>query len=315
MADTINNGGAIAIKGFNYQKASIILIIINNYDKDGFHLIPEAEDDFQVHIDNKNIFIQVKGERGITLNKLVKNDIISKNLVPGNDEDFRKIFFWDIGSTFKNELIDVPEGNIISPLLKYSNDHKELIKAKLDLNDNQQQRLDNQFLYITPFQNDLSVAITLLLGEMVTQELSVNKEIGRALLAELCLMIDQKSEIPFQETDFSEKKIDAEYIKKLFFHIEQMDLFNEILEKSNYNTFQKSKIKLERNKILIAYQNTKHKVLKHFEDNSLDFTGLEDDLIAEVIELIKAIDNTINDDNLLAAISIECLCCLWREGS
>ncbi|MBB6696659.1 hypothetical protein [Clostridium algidicarnis] len=52
MANTIDNGGAIAIKGFNYQKASIILVMIKNYSRDGFHVIPEAEDDFQVHVDD-----------------------------------------------------------------------------------------------------------------------------------------------------------------------------------------------------------------------------------------------------------------------
>lgn len=63
MPNKINNGGAIAIKGFNYQKASIILIMINNYQREDFLIIPEAEDDFQVYVDGKTIFIQVKGEK------------------------------------------------------------------------------------------------------------------------------------------------------------------------------------------------------------------------------------------------------------
>lgn len=81
MTGAIDNGGAVAIKGFNYQKASIILVMINNYHRDNFSVIPEAEDDFQVHVDGKNIFIQVKGEKSITLSKLITKDIIKKKFI------------------------------------------------------------------------------------------------------------------------------------------------------------------------------------------------------------------------------------------
>lgn len=42
------NGGAIAIKGFNFQKAAISFIAIKNYDKPNFHILVEAKDDFEV---------------------------------------------------------------------------------------------------------------------------------------------------------------------------------------------------------------------------------------------------------------------------
>ena len=315
MANTIDNGGAIAIKGFNYQKASIILVMIKNYSRDGFHVIPEAEDDFQVHVDDKNIFIQVKGEKSITLNKLVKKEIIKKNLVPGQDEDIRKIFFWDISSAFHKELTNVPTGNVTSSLLKYSDDHKNKIVAALKLNDNQKKRLDNQFLYTTPFNNDLTEAITRLFGEMVKQELHVDNESGRALLAELSLMIDQKSEIIVHANDFTEKIIDGRYLKSLFVRVQQLDLFDKILEKSNYNTFRKNRIQHERTKILVAYQNTKKKTKEHCNCCNLDFeNSSEDELIAELITIVKETDDTINNENLLVAISVECLCDLWEEA-
>lgn len=90
MSGKIENGGAVAIKGFNYQKASLILVMINNYSRDGFKVVPEADDDFQIHVDGQNIYIQVKGEKSITLAKLINEKIIEKNLVPGQDEDIRK---------------------------------------------------------------------------------------------------------------------------------------------------------------------------------------------------------------------------------
>ena len=79
MARKMENGGAIAIKGFNYQKASIILVMINNYSRDGFKVIPEADDDFQILVEGQNIFIQVKGEKNLTLKQLINKGIIEKN--------------------------------------------------------------------------------------------------------------------------------------------------------------------------------------------------------------------------------------------
>jgi hypothetical protein len=310
---TINNGGAIAIKGFNYQKASIILVMIKNYSREGFRIIPEAEDDFQVYVDDKNIFIQVKGLRGMTLNKLIQKEIIEKNLVQGQNGDIRKIFFWDISASFKKELTVVPTGNITSSLLKYTDEHKDKIIAKLKLNDNQKERLDNQFLYITPFNNDLTEAIIRLLGEMVTQELHVDNESGRALLAELSLMIDQKSEILVIGDDYTEKTIDSEYLNNIFVCVQKLDLFDEILDKSKYNTFKKEKIRRERTKIVVAYQNTKKKAKKHCNCCELDFeNSSEDDLIEKLVTIVRETDDTISNDNLLVAIAIECLCDLWE---
>ena len=313
---TTDNGGAIAIKGFNYQKACIILVMIKNYSRDEFHIIPEAEDDFQVHIDDKNIFIQVKGSKCMTLNKLIKKEIIGKNLIPGQDEDIRKIFFWDISASFKKELTVLPTGNITSPLLKYTDEHKDKITTELQLDESQKERLDNQFLYTTPFNNDLTEAISRLFGEMVTQGLHVDKESGRAVLAELSLMIDQKSEVLVSGDDYTEKTINGEYLKNIFIRVQQLDLFDEILDKSKYNTFKKERIRFERTKILIHYQNTKKKAKEHCNCCNLDFeNSSSDELIDELVTIVRETDDTISDVNLLVAISVECLCDLWEGES
>lgn len=313
---TTDNGGAIAIKGFNYQKACIILVMIKNYSRDEFHIIPEAEDDFQVHIDDKNIFIQVKGSKCMTLNKLIKKEIIGKNLIPGQDEDIRKIFFWDISASFKKELTVLSTGNITSPLLKYTDEHKDKITTELQLDESQKERLNNQFLYTTPFNNDLTEAISRLFGEMVTQGLHVDKESGRAVLAELSLMIDQKSEVLVSSDDYTEKTINGEYLKNIFIRVQQLDLFDEILDKSKYNTFKKERIRFERTKILIHYQNTKKKAKEHCNYCNLDFeNSSEDELIDELVTIVRETDDTISDVNLLVAISVECLCDLWEGES
>lgn len=312
MPNKIDNGGAIAIKGFNYQKASIILIMINNYQRDDFSVIPEAEDDFQVHVNRKNIFIQVKGEKSITLSKLITKEIIEKNLVPGQDDDTRKIFVWDIGKSFQNDLIENKNGNIISPLLSYSDDDVKKVINDLSLNTSQQKRLKNQYIYRTPFSNDLTEAIKRLFGEMIAQELHVNNESGRALLAELTLMIDQKSEIIVQDDNYYEKMIDNEYLKNVFVRVEQFQMFDEILNKLSYNGLRKEKIKQEKTKILVGHQNIKKKTKNNCND--LDLENLnEQELVNQIVQIIRNHDNTMTNDNLMIAIAIECLCELWED--
>lgn len=313
MPNKINNGGAIAIKGFNYQKASIILIMINNYQREDFLIIPEAEDDFQVYVNGKTIFIQVKGEKNITLQKLISKEIIKKNLIPGHDEDIRKIFVWDIDKKFQNSLKEIVSGNIISPLLNYSDQDLKRISDNLNLNENQQIRLKNQYIYKTPFNNNLTEAIKRLFGELVSQNLQINNESGRALLSELSLMIDQKSEIIVLDNNYSLKTIDNVYLKKVFARVEQHQEFDRILDKLSYNEFKKRRIKQEKTKILVSYQNIKKKTKNYCNNLNLE-QSTEQELINQIVQIIKNHDSSITNDNLIIAIAIECLCELWEDA-
>lgn len=312
MANKIDNGGAIAIKGFNYQKASIILVMINNYQRDGFSIIPEADDDFKVCVEGKNIFIQVKGEKSITLKKLINKEIIEKNLIPGQDDDIRKIFIWNIGKTFQDQLIENHPGNIISPLLKYSDEDLKKVITDLTLDAKQQQRLKNQFLYKTPFSNNLTEAIRCLFGEMVVNELHVDIESGRAILAELSLMIDQKSEVLFDGINHQDKEINGDYLKELFVKVQQFEMFEKILNTLSYNAFKQERIKQERTKIPITHYSTKKRVKTNCYN--LDIENLtEQELVNEIITIVENNDNSITDENLKIAVAIDCLCELWED--
>ena len=86
--EEVDNGGAIALKGFNYQNAVASLIAILNYDKDNFLLFIETKDDIEVDIEDKHVFIQVKGQ-SLSLTNLLsienknsdnKKCIFSKNI-------------------------------------------------------------------------------------------------------------------------------------------------------------------------------------------------------------------------------------------
>lgn len=82
--EEVDNGGAIALKGFNYQNAVASLIAILNYDKDNFLLFIETKDDIEVDIEDKHVFIQVKGQ-SLSLTNLLsienKNSDILKNII------------------------------------------------------------------------------------------------------------------------------------------------------------------------------------------------------------------------------------------
>src|SRR5690625_5850965 len=130
----IDTGCATAIKVFNYQKASMILVMIKNHRKEAFMVIPEAEDDFEIRYENKCFFIQVKGTKNLSLTKLTKRpsgkkvkekpSILEKTISPGEDSDIRKIFLWSLIDSTKKELEEEYNHQIISPIYKLSSDQK-----------------------------------------------------------------------------------------------------------------------------------------------------------------------------------------------
>ena len=94
MSD-FENGGAFAIKGFNFQKAAITFIAIKNFNKPDFHILVEARDDFEVKFNGYEAYIQVKSQK-LSLNKLLNSkngkSILEKNLSNGNTNSHYKIF-------------------------------------------------------------------------------------------------------------------------------------------------------------------------------------------------------------------------------
>ncbi|WP_410531465.1 dsDNA nuclease domain-containing protein [Streptococcus agalactiae] len=67
-----DNGGAIAQKGFNYQNCVVSLVAIRNYKKPNFSIYVEADEDFEVmYDDDYHAYIQVKGQKGMSIKKLL----------------------------------------------------------------------------------------------------------------------------------------------------------------------------------------------------------------------------------------------------
>lgn len=305
----IDNGGAIAIKGFNYQKAAIIHVMIKNFDKDNFKVIPESREDFEVHLEQDTYFIQVKGIKKLSLGKLMsrpkgKPSIIEKNLSSGDENIIRKIFLWDLIEGTKNELVS-KTGNLIP--LKYclSDEQRLEVIKKLKLNDEQINRLKNQYIYITPFPNDLSLALTVLKGEMVDEDLLVTNERAKVVLGTLCLEIDQRSEIEVtNDGDIKRKEIDSAFLKRIFMRVRQKELFETVLNNLSINTLMKERVKKQKYRIPLLNQSLKMKL-----KNEVDFSNVlkmnDEDAINYIKNSLINIEPNIDMETAIA-LSIDC---------
>lgn len=310
----VDNGGAVAIKGFNYQKASIILVMIHNFEKDNFKVIPESHEDFEIYIEEKVYYIQVKGTAKLSIKNMMKREkdkpsIIEKNLTPGNDNDKRKIFLWDLAATTKKEIVS-KKGTFISPLYGFSENQKLEVSNTLKLDKRNQTRLNNQYIYITPFSNNLNLALTMLKGEMVNKDLVVTNERAKMVLGELSLEIDQKSEIPVideSEIDLKAKEIGGNYLKTLFLTIKQKESFDDVLNKLPYNSIMTAKIKREKIRIPLLYKSVKERV-KEAVDLDLLISKTDEEAVQYLLNLLNEITPEIEKRELSIALAIECFC-------
>lgn len=309
----IDNGGAIAIKGFNYQTASIILVIIRNYDKDDFEVIPESKDDVEVRLNNTHYFIQIKGTKKLSIAKLIKKEkdkdkadkksIIEKNLAQGDDNSFRKIFLCDMTESMEKDLVPIKEEDLINPLLQYSKDQKKEIATTLKLTPNLTKRLDKQYIYKTPFENNYQNALIYLTGYMVDRGL-VGERSG-IVLNELTNQILQKSEIVIKnEEEIELKSLKGSLLKQIFTKVEREEEYNNLLATLPYNHLMKKQILKKKTHIPILYTALKDKVKRRIDVDLLS-SKTDYEAINSICEIIDYEDKSI-DTNLKIALSIDC---------
>ncbi|HHZ8741218.1 TPA: dsDNA nuclease domain-containing protein [Staphylococcus aureus] len=189
------NGGANAQRGFNYQNCVISLVAIRNYKKPNFKIYVEADEDFEVNYgDDYHVCIQVKGEKNLTFNKLLKGEkgklsIFEKNLSSGKSDSVYKIVVFSFSRKDMESMQEqTDEEELFSNSWLLSNDQKNKVN-----ND----RVENFSLVKTAFDNDMKNARIYLKGELVQQNIVVE---GRAevILNELFQQILQKSEKKFK---------------------------------------------------------------------------------------------------------------------
>ncbi|MBG9979434.1 dsDNA nuclease domain-containing protein [Facklamia lactis] len=302
------NGGAYAIKGFNFQKACILYIILENYLKTDFSIIPESKEDFDVSIGIKKYYVQVKSKKNYSLNQLIKRDenelsVLEKNLSHGNINDSRKFAFSSITNAFFNGLIET-NGELLPRVLQYSDSQITDVVSQLELNQENKSRLKNQRIIIMPFQDNLTSAYTYLLGKMVENNININDCRKIYTLNSLSIKIDQKSELPVtKDEDISYKKICGEYLKELFKSTEENESFEEYLDEFDYTYLKKRKILLKKLNIIheqshnmnIIRDKVKIENLLQFENDKL--------VIDYLVGKVKEIDEYLLDTDMILAMA------------
>lgn len=112
---TIDNGGASAIKGFNYQKSIAMLIAVLYFLEKDFELAVEAEDDIVFSSSFRTVYIQAKSATMslATVSKKHKGkpSVIEKNMSHGTGKnDLYKIVapaFKNMDKTLKKKLMQL----------------------------------------------------------------------------------------------------------------------------------------------------------------------------------------------------------------
>lgn len=283
------NGGAFAIKGFNFQKAAISLIAIKNYHKPNFHIFVEAKDDYEVKYDGYEAYIQVKSKK-LSINQLLKSDkgysILEKNLSNGNRNSHFKIFVKSFAETDIKKMVEVSQGNICTPLYSYNDKQKNSILSQLQDKEKMEEfgdKLLSSYIYMPPFKDSLAEAIPVLLGEMALNEIDVSHKRGQIAVNELFTLIDQKSEfIVKSEEDFQKKAILKEDLKKIFKLSSTFDAFDQLLESTSYSFFLKKQIKKEQLKIIQLYSTVKSAAERELSNFDL-LDGTEEEVIDKAI--------------------------------
>ncbi|MDU5510875.1 hypothetical protein [Enterococcus gilvus] len=204
--------------------------------------------------------------------------------------------------------MNIQTGTLVSPIYCFSSTQKQIIEQTLKLDEKQVDRLNYQKIYITPFSNNLEIALTMLKGMMVDKDLLVTNERVKVVLGELSLEIDQKSEIIVtNDSDIKRKEINGDYLKKVFTTVQQKELFDEVLNNLSINTIMKKKVKRAKLSIPLIYQTLKEQLKQKADFNLILSKSNDEDAIKYLREVLNDMKLEINAD-LAIALAIECFC-------
>jgi hypothetical protein len=313
------DGGANAIRGFNYQKAVISLIAVLNYRKDDFEIFLENQEDAEVLFRDTHTFIQIKGG-DLSISKLkaadskTKKSILGKNLSKKYSERSRyKIVTPDsFAKKDKNDLDEVDEVDenlIFDKIYKYSNSQKEDIALSLIaegfIEEDLRQKLSKSYLYFSPFKNDLDIATSFIKGKMSDNNINLDNGKGDIALNELFNQIDDRSEIPpCNDNSYNQKKrLTASELKRIFLTTERDNFQDQIWKDVKLNTrftlLEQGKIEKERLRILST-----HKALKRKMIESIGIFTTDTDTIVLVESLYNKVVN-LGEKCVLYAILID----------
>lgn len=302
-----DNGGAVAQKGFNYQTAVISLVAIRNYRKDNFTIFVEADEDFEVTYDeNYHAYIQVKGHKNLTLNKLLKSEngkpsILEKNLDNGTIDSHYKIVVYNFSERDLKKMIRIDDDELFEKGYHFSENQKNQISNA---------KSDNLTLVITDFKADIKAAEKFLIGEMHNQGISVDKK-ADSVFRELNRIISQKAEIIITKDAEKElKKITANELQPILMKVSALERFDVVLEKFHFSEFKNEKIRNEKNKLFLEHSVLRDKVISDMRVYDLEEVP-EEVVINDVIKKFLSKENI--EENTKYAICISAYCNLLEE--
>ncbi len=245
----IENGGAQAIKGFNYQKSVIALIAVLHYlDSDQVDLYIESEDDIVVKTSARKTYIQSKSTEqtiaSIVYRKDGKASVLEKNLSNGGDntDDRYKLVTPRFGGQDKYlSEIDAEIFTEGAQVYSYLQTARTSITDKLP--DVSEVKLRNSRVALTAFPAKQADALTHIKGVMSNMNIPIDNSYGSAALGELCLRIDQKSEIIAKDaTDYEKKKITQHDLRRIFGHTYKAQLFEDIIDALGYSIMKRTEL-------------------------------------------------------------------------
>lgn len=313
MAD---NGGASAIKGFNYQTAVVSVVAIRNFTKPNFTIYVEADDDFEVlYDDNFHALIQVKGEKKVSLSSLMYNkkskgkempSILEKSLLnpKGTDESHYKIVVYNFTQSDLDEA-SFCDNEIFGKCYKFSESQKEKFREKL-----KSPRVEQLSLIKTIFstdEKDSDGRRKFLKGEMADAGIVIDNRHNQ-ILNELQQIILQKSGIEIKkDSDRELKKITCNELQDLLCKASSLERFERELDSLGFNSFKKEKILHQRTLIYRQYSSYKKKVLEFLLSNSVD---LEQDNLTTICSSVfqHSIEFSPDEENAKYAVCISAYC-------
>ncbi|WP_285011845.1 dsDNA nuclease domain-containing protein [Lactococcus formosensis] len=259
-----DNGGARAIRGFNFQDAVISLVCIRNYNEPNFHVFIETDDDFEVLMhEDYHAYIQVKSGKSLSVTKLAnapegKISVFEKNFSNGDENSVYKIVVHDFSKSDIKKMSEKLDDELFGSSYSLSSDHAQIVNNQL---------IDKFSLVVSDFAPKLEVARTFLTGEMVKQGISVDNK-NNQILDEMFRIISQKSEFEVQEeNDRFKKLITTEDLNYILRKTETFVKFKEILQSLPLSRYMKALIEKENIKIEVMHYELRLKIAKQIQEN------------------------------------------------
>ena len=304
----IDNGGAHAIKGFNYQKSVIVLISVLHYlYEDDFEIYVEAKDDIVVKLKDKHTYIQVKGKK-MSIGELTKrpdgkDSILEKSHSHGNESDS---YYKIISPSFANDAkyLKKTDPRIFkkgADIFDYTSDAtKEIIKK---LPGTSRAKLANSRIGLTKYQVDIEEALRYIKGVMVEENIPVDNNHGMASLQELCLRIDVSSErVSQKDEDLEKKKFTSKDLATIFSNTYKANYFDDVLSRLNFNIVKRELVKSKRVAVGAIYKSNYAEAKQKLKE-----LNLEEMTESDVLQIVlKSVDfSNINDQNTRIAIIVD----------